>query len=74
MNVTGHDAYFAFAGTDDARAVWANQTRGFVSQVFPDLHHIERWYAFGYANNHADTSVRGFHYRVCRKSRRHVDH
>src|SRR5688572_1431780 len=74
MNVARHDAYFALAGTDNARTVWTNQTSGFVFQIFPDLHHVERGYTFGDTYNHADAGIGSFHDRIRRKSRRHVDH
>ena len=60
VNLSRHDADFAFAGRDDAGAVGADEARGAVAQHGGDAHHVERGNAFGDANDQRQPGVNAF--------------
>src|SRR5712664_116282 len=60
VNAAGHDADFALAGRNDARAVRADQPRFLEVHDGGDAHHFERGKAFGDADNERELGVGGF--------------
>src|SRR5215471_10258828 len=64
MDRRGHDADLALSRRDDAWAVWPDEARTPVLQELPGAHHVERWNAFGNANDQVDLCVGGFHDRI----------
>src|SRR5665213_3856779 len=74
MNVPGHDADLALAGSDDAGTVGSNQARARVRlQIFPGLDHVVDGDAFGDADDQGESGVGGFHDSVGCVGRRHED-
>ena len=74
MDAAGHDADFGFAGRDDAGAVGADEARGRVLELGPDLHHVECGNALSDADDEGDAGVFGFEDGVGGKRRRDEDH
>src|SRR5881392_1090293 len=60
VDAPGHDADFAFAGRDDAGAVWANEARFLEIDDGGDAHHVKGGDAFGDADDERKLSVSGF--------------
>ena len=74
VNASGHDADFAFARRNDARAVRPDQPRAPILQKLPGAHHVERGNAFGDADDQFDLRIGRFHDRVGGKRRRNKNH
>src|SRR5689334_3372178 len=60
MNAAGHDADFAFAGRNDARAIGADEARFFEIDGGGYADHVENWNAFGDADDEGKAGVGGF--------------
>src|SRR2546429_5370819 len=60
VDTAGHDADFAFAGGDDARAVRTDETRFLEIDDGGDTHHVKGGNAFGDADDERELGVRGF--------------
>ncbi len=74
VNVPGHDADLALAGSDDAGAVGSDQARrGVRLQIFPGLDHVVDGDAFGDADDQGESGVGSFHDGVGGEGRRHED-
>ena len=73
MNVTGHDANFAFARGDNTRTVRADHAyTGFI-QFHLHGQHIQRRDAFGDSDDELNACVDGFQNGVFAERCRHVD-
>src|SRR5206468_9945216 len=60
VNAAGHDADFAFAGRNDARAVRADEARLLEIHDGGHAYHVEHGNAFGDANDKRKASVGSF--------------
>lgn len=73
MNAGGHNADFAFAWRNDARAIGADQANAARLNIMKGFDHIQRRNAFGDADDQGDARVGGFHNRVGGERRRNVN-
>src|SRR5690606_9207078 len=64
VNVARHDADFALAGSDHARAVWPDQHYAKLVALYFHFEHVEGGNALGDADDQLDASVGGFEDRV----------
>src|SRR5579862_1351240 len=60
VNLAWHDAHFAFAGRDDARAIGADQSGSAAAQRGGDAHHVQRGNALGDADDQRKLGVERF--------------
>src|SRR5258706_9915322 len=68
VDVAGHNADFAFARSDDAGAVGADQDAfGFVAEEGFNLHHVQNGNAFGDGHDDFDAGVSRFHDGIARE-------
>src|SRR5712664_3582262 len=74
VNTPGHDADFAFARRDDARAIGADEARFLEVHDGGDAHHVEGGDAFGDANDERELGVGGFQDGVSGVGRRNENH
>jgi hypothetical protein len=74
VNRSRHNSDFAFAGRNDAGAIWADQPRAAILQKLPGFDHVERGNAFGDADDEIELGVCGFHDGVGGERRRDEDH
>src|SRR5215510_8488725 len=73
VNTRGHDADFAFAGRNDARAVRPDQSHAARPDVVKSLDHVDRRDAFSDADDQRHARVRRLHNRVSRERGRNVN-
>src|SRR5690349_2802405 len=69
-----NDANLRFARSDEAGAVRADESRAPFLDEGIHPRHVENWDALGDGDDELDPSVGGFHDRIRRIHRRHVDH
>src|SRR5258708_1954325 len=74
MDMSRHDADFAFARRDDSRTIWPDQARSLPLKEVARANHVESWDAFGDANDEFDSCLCCFHDRISRIWRRNEDH
>src|SRR5512133_17992 len=74
MNVAWHDANFALAWRDDARAVRTDQARALRLEELPRFHHVQRRNTLGDADDQCKIGIGCFHYGVGREWRRYKDY
>ena len=74
MNVTRHDADFALARSDNARAVRADHTHARFVQLHLHGQHIQRWDTFGDGDDKLNARVDRFQDGIFAERRRNVDH
>src|SRR5262249_42569406 len=74
VNASWHDADFALAGRNDARAVGANQARLRFVHHGGDTDHVDYRNAFGDADDQRNLRICGFEDRICCVWWRNKDH
>src|SRR5262245_22134039 len=73
MNVPRHDSDLALSGRDYSRTVWPDQSSSAIAEIVEGSDHINRRYAFGYANRERQTGIRRFHDGVGGEGGRNID-
>src|SRR5205823_4200119 len=73
VDVAGHDADFALAGSDDAWAIGADEPARFALKKADRASHVQHGHAFGDGDDDADAGVGGFHDGVGGAAWRHED-
>src|SRR5271156_1233116 len=74
MNMPGHDADLALVGSDDTRAVGADQPRTAAGETALDADHVEDRDALGDADDQRDLGIGRLEDRIGGEGRRHIDH
>lgn len=74
MNVTRHDANFAFAWLNDSGAVWSDEPRFGAVEMILDFDHVQLGNAFGDTDNERNLSLDRRHNCLGSSRRRNVNH